>query len=139
LLNSLFNNLQHLQCLQAVNVDGQLRWFQSIDPPPGAPTKLELPIKSTSISVQQQMDELDDELAMSLAEEDQQDEFLVPMLSGEEPVKIKQSSLTDLAWSWSTPDVRKNYKRKKRTFPNNVFITKGCTSHKSQSGTQEGP
>lgn len=88
----------------AVNVDGHLRWFQSIDPPPGAPTKLELPIKSTSISVQQQMDELDDELAMSLAEEDQQDEFLVPMLSGEEPVKIKQSSLTDLAWSWSTPD-----------------------------------
>lgn len=79
---------------------------------------MELPIKSTSISVQQQMDELDDELAMSLAEEDQQDEFLVPMLSGEEPVKIKQSSLTDLAWSWSTPDVRKNSKRK-----NELFLT----------------
>ncbi|EDW90252.1 RE1-silencing transcription factor A [Drosophila yakuba] len=88
----------------AVNVNGQLRWFQAIDPPPGAPTKLDMPMRNPSISAQQQMDELDDELALSLAEEDHQDEFLERMLSEEKPHEGKQSPPPELTWSWSTPD-----------------------------------
>ncbi|KAH8352747.1 hypothetical protein KR084_006127, partial [Drosophila pseudotakahashii] len=89
----------------AVNVNGELRWFQSIDPPPGAPTKLELAVeKPEVVFAQQQMEELDDELAFSLAEHDQQEEFLIEMLDEEEPpAESKQSTPIELDWSWSTP------------------------------------
>ncbi|XP_017014153.2 uncharacterized protein her [Drosophila takahashii] len=89
----------------AVNVNGELRWFQSIDPPPGAPTKLDLAVeKSEVVFAQQQMEELDDELALSLAEHDQQEELLVEMLTEEEPpAESKESTPIELAWSWSTP------------------------------------
>ncbi|XP_017086568.2 uncharacterized protein LOC108118403 [Drosophila eugracilis] len=89
--------------LIAVNMDGQLRWFQSIDPPPGAPTKLKCAVEKQTVSSQQQMDELDNELALSLAEHDQQEDFLVEMLSEEKQVE-KPPTPFDLAWSWSTPD-----------------------------------
>nr|XP_016925772.1 histone-lysine N-methyltransferase PRDM16 [Drosophila suzukii] len=87
----------------AVNVNGQLRWFQSIDPPPGAPTKLELAADKQAVFAQQRMEELDDELALSLAEQDQQEELLVEMLAEEKPVEAKQTTAIELDWSWSTP------------------------------------
>ncbi|KAI8043047.1 uncharacterized protein LOC128262300 [Drosophila gunungcola] len=90
----------------AVNVNGQLRWFQSIDPPPGAPTKLELAVDKQvqqAVIAQQQMDELDDELALSLAEQDQQEEFLVEMLIEEKQSQTEKPAKKDMTWSWSTP------------------------------------
>ncbi|XP_016974659.1 RE1-silencing transcription factor [Drosophila rhopaloa] len=90
----------------AVNVNGQLRWFQSIDPPPGAPTNLELAVDKHAqqeVIAQQQMDELDDELALSLAEQDQQEEFLVEMLTEEKQSPAEKPDMKGLTWSWSTP------------------------------------
>ncbi|KAH8249251.1 hypothetical protein KR032_007638 [Drosophila birchii] len=82
----------------AVNVNGQLRWFQSIDPPPGASLKLQLALEEqeqqTQASAQQQIDELDDELALSLAQQDQEEELLVEMLTEEQP------SDKDVVWSF---------------------------------------
>ncbi|XP_020804471.1 RE1-silencing transcription factor [Drosophila serrata] len=81
----------------AVNVNGQLRWFQSIDPPPGASLKLQLALEEQeqqAASAQQQMDELDDELALSLAQQDQEEELLVEMLTKEEP------SDNDVSWTF---------------------------------------
>lgn len=78
-------------------MNGQLRWFQSIDPPPGVSTKLQLALEEQeqqAASAQQQMDELDDELAMSLAEQDQEEELLVEMLTEDQPAE------KDLAWSF---------------------------------------
>ncbi|KAH8308427.1 hypothetical protein KR059_012659, partial [Drosophila kikkawai] len=73
----------------AVNVNGQLRWFQSIDPPPGAVSKhMQLAMEEQeqqAASAQQQIDELDDELALSLAQQDQEEELLVEMLTEEQP------------------------------------------------------
>ncbi|KAH8412696.1 hypothetical protein KR009_004853 [Drosophila setifemur] len=88
----------------AVNVNGQLRWFQSIDPPPGAPTKLQLALEEQeqqAASAQQQMDELDDELALSLAEQDQQE--ILEMLTKEEETIKEHPTQKELTWSWSTP------------------------------------
>ncbi|KAH8255365.1 hypothetical protein KR038_001665 [Drosophila bunnanda] len=81
----------------AVNVNGQLRWFQSIDPPPGASLKLQLALEEQeqqAASAQQQMDELDDELALSLAQQDQEEELLVEMLTEEQP------SDNDVSWTF---------------------------------------
>jgi len=52
------------------------------------------------------MEELDDELALSLAEQDQQEELLVEMLAEEKPTEAKQTTPIELDWSWSTPHVR---------------------------------
>jgi len=52
------------------------------------------------------MEELDDELALSLAEQDQQEELLVEMLAEEKPAEAKQTTAIELDWSWSTPHVR---------------------------------
>ncbi|KAH8281557.1 hypothetical protein KR054_001430, partial [Drosophila jambulina] len=72
----------------AINVNGQLHWFQSIEPPPGASLKLQLALEEQAqqaASAQQQMEELDDELALSLAQQDQEEELLVEMLTKEQP------------------------------------------------------
>lgn len=79
--------------IQAVNVNGELRWFQSIDPPPGAHAKLQL-------ALQEEQEQLDDELALSLAEEDQQS--MLELLVKDEPIKEEPKAFV---WSWSAPNV----------------------------------
>ncbi|XP_017105059.2 uncharacterized protein her [Drosophila bipectinata] len=76
----------------AVNVNGELRWFQSIDPPPGASNKLQL-------AMQEEQEQLDDELALSLAEEDQKS--MMELLPEDEPIKEEPKAVV---WSWSTPN-----------------------------------
>lgn len=76
----------------AVNVNGELRWFQSIDPPPGANAKLKL-------ALQEEQEQLDDELALSLAEEDQQS--MLELLVKDEPIKEEPKAFV---WSWSAPN-----------------------------------
>ncbi|KAH8317601.1 hypothetical protein KR074_001491 [Drosophila pseudoananassae] len=75
----------------AVNVNGELRWFQSIDPPPGA--KLQL-------AMQEEQEQLDDELALSLAEEDQKS-MLELLVKEDEPIQEEPKAVV---WSWSTPN-----------------------------------
>ncbi|XP_017056582.1 uncharacterized protein LOC108098286 [Drosophila ficusphila] len=116
----------------AVNVNGQLRWFQSIDPPPGAPTKL--PVEKPApqpVSEQQRMDELDDELALSLPEHDQQEEFLVEMLP--EETHTEQPTQKELGWSWSTPHEELKTDDADANFPDWWDDGKYTKKHKNQT------